>query len=105
MLCISIAMSIYARAQRRSGAARRAREIEHSEGSLEQDQRMFVGDMRQLRHDMLRGASNGIVSADREDVRQDWLAIVMVRGLARYGRAPALMGLTRFVHSRIEPYR
>ena len=54
--------------------------------------------MRHLRGDLRRGASAMIIAADREAVRQDWLDIVMDRGLTRDKLAPAGLDLARVVH-------
>ena len=65
---------------------------------------MFAQDVRHLRHDMLCGANDVTVSADREDVRQDWLAIVMDRRANRNGSAPALLDVMETVHRYVHAH-
>jgi hypothetical protein len=67
----------------------RALELQRSSGDLEQDQQVLAGDMRQLRRDLRHRANDGIINFEREEIRQDWLDIVMDRGLNRDNRLPA----------------
>jgi len=66
-----------------SSKSRSALELQCTSDDLEQDQLLLAADMRQLRRDLRHRANDGIINFEREEIRQDWLDIVMDRGLSR----------------------
>ena len=78
---LAVVVTMYSGARGEFVASRRGLEVRHSYSNLEQDQRMFAADMRQLRRDLRRRVTRPIISAEREAIVQDWRNIVMDRGL------------------------
>jgi len=78
-----------------SSKSRSALELQRSSRDLEQDQLLLAADMRQLRRDLRHRANDGIINFEREEIRQDWLDIVMDRGLNRDNRLPAPLDIAR----------
>ena len=78
------------------------REVQRSYSELEQDQEMLATDMRKLRRDLRRGVGGMQISLERDVIRQDWLNIVVDRGLKRAEVSPALadFGPPRWFMSR-----
>ena len=84
------AASIYSAAYGKSMKLERTREVPRSYSELEQDQAMLATDMRKLRRDLRRGVGGMQISLERDVIRQDWLNIVVDRGLKRAKVSPTL---------------
>jgi hypothetical protein len=84
------AASIYSAAHGKSMKSERTREVHRSYSELERDQEMLATDMRKLRRDLRRGVGGMQISLEREVIRQDWLNIVVDRGLKRAKVSPVL---------------
>ena len=98
--CLVFAASMYFRQRAGSVELVRRTEARHSYSDLEQDQKILAADMRQLRRDLRHRAGEMIISVERDTIRQDWLDIVIDRGLSRDSLAPALVDAARAAHSR-----
>jgi hypothetical protein len=96
-------VSIPSRPQSESNGSRRGRTHEFSASDLEQDQKLFADDIRKLRRDLRRGVPAAIVDFEREEVRQDWVHIIMDRGLSGAGPAPTVLDLARLPASTKRP--
>jgi hypothetical protein len=101
--CLFFAVSIRSRPQSESNGSRRGRTHEFSASDLEQDQKLFADDIRKLRRDLRRGVPAAIVDFEREEVRQDWVHIIMDRGLSGAGPAPTVLDLARLPASTKRP--
>jgi hypothetical protein len=94
-----LAASIYS-------GARGSMKMEHpgegprSYSNLAQDEIMLAADMRKLRRDLRRGASQIRLARERDEIRQDWLDIVAQRGLRGGDVSPALANFGKFVTKR-----
>ena len=94
-----LAASIYS-------GARGSMKMEHpgkgprSYSNLAQDEIMLAADMRKLRRDLRRSASQIRIARERDEIRQDWLDIVAQRGLKTTKVSPALVNFSRFLTRR-----
>ena len=94
-----LAASIYS-------GARGSRKMEHpdeglrSYSDLEQDEMALAADMRKLRRNLRRGASQIRIARERDEIRQDWLDIVAQRGLKTTNVSPGLVNFGRFLTRR-----
>jgi len=93
-----LAASIYS-------GARGSMKIEHPGkgprySDLAQDEIMLAADMRKLRRDLRRSASQIRIARERDEIRQDWLDIVAQRGLKTTNVSPALVNFGRFLTRR-----
>jgi hypothetical protein len=71
-----------------------------SYSNLAQDEIMLAADMRKLRRDLRRSASQIRIARERDEIRQDWLDIVAQRGLKTTNVSPALVNFGRFLTRR-----
>jgi hypothetical protein len=71
-----------------------------SYSELAQDEIMLAADMRKLRRDLRRGASQIRIARERDEIRQDWLDIVAQRSLQPANVSPALVNFGRFLTKR-----
>jgi hypothetical protein len=71
-----------------------------SYSALAQDEIMLAADMRKLRRDLRRGASQMRLARERDEIRQDWLDIVAQRGLRPGDVSPALANFGKFFTKR-----
>jgi hypothetical protein len=71
-----------------------------SYSNLAQDEIMLAADMRKLRRDLRRGASQIRIARERDEIRQDWLDIVAQRGLRPGDVSPALANFGKFFTKR-----
>jgi len=84
-----LAASIYS-------GARRSMKIEHpgegprSYSDLEQDEMALAADMRKLRRNLRRGVNRLGIAQERDEILQDWLNIVVDRGLKQANFSPAV---------------
>jgi hypothetical protein len=94
-----LAASIYSR-------GRGSMKMEHpgkgprSYSNLAQDEIMLAADMRKLRRDLRRSASQIRIARERDEIRQDWLDIVAQRGLKTTNVSPGLVNFGRFLTRR-----
>lgn len=98
--CLAIAVLINSGPRGDSVKFDRRLGVGHYYSNLEQDQKILAADMRRLRRDLRHRAGDMMISAEREAVRQDWLDIVIDRGLNRDPLAPALLDMAREGSSR-----
>ena len=94
-----LAASIYS-------GARGSMKMEHpgegprSYSNLAEDEIVLAADMRKLRRDLRRGASQIRIARERDEIRQDWLDIVAQRGLQPANVSPALANFGKFFTKR-----
>lgn len=62
-----------------------------SQSDLEQDEMALAADMRKLRRNLRRGVNQFQIAQERDEIRRDWLNIVVDRGLKRGNFSPALV--------------
>jgi len=68
----------------------------HSLSNLEQDEKILAGDMRKLRRDLRRDASQTQIAMERDKIRRDWINIVVDRSLGGARFSPTLVDLSRY---------
>jgi len=61
-----------------------------SHSDLEQDEMALAADMRKLRRNLRRGVNRLGIAQERDEILQDWLNIVLDRGLKRDSFSPTL---------------
>jgi hypothetical protein len=98
-LALLLAASIYSGA-RGSMKMEHPGEGPHSYSALAQDEIMLAADMRKLRRDLRRGASQMTLARERDEIRQDWLDIVAQRGLRPGDVSPALANFGKLFTKR-----
>jgi len=68
----------------------------HSLSNLEQDEKILAGDMRTLRRDLRRDATQPQIAMERDKIRRDWINIVVDRSLGGARFSPTLVDLSRY---------
>jgi hypothetical protein len=95
--CVSFSLllgaSIYSEARRKPMKSKQDSKVNRSHSDLEQDEIVLIADMRKLRRDLRRGASQSRILQERSMVRRDWLNIVADRGVKRAEASPTLVNL------------
>jgi hypothetical protein len=72
-----------------------ARKLHRSHSDLEQDEMTLAAVMRKLRRNLRRGVNQFQIAQERDEILQDWLNIVLDRGLKRDSFSPALVSFGR----------
>ena len=89
-----LAASIYLRARGRIKMEQPGQGA-RSHSDLEQDEMALAADMRKLRRNLRRGVNQFQIAQERDEILQDWLNIVLDRGLTQDSFSPALASFGR----------
>ena len=89
LFAASLSAALHGKAVKFSAAHR-------SLGNLEQDERILAGDMRKLRRDLRRDASQTQIAIERDKIRRDWINIVVDRSLGGARFSPTLVDLSPY---------
>jgi hypothetical protein len=92
-ISLLLAPSIFSAALGKLRNEKLAGQVHTSYSTLARDQELLAADMRKLRRDLRRGASQLRIFQERSMVRRDWLNIVADRGLERAEASPTLVNL------------
>ena len=92
-ICLLFAASLSAALH---GKAVKFSAIHRPSSNLELDERILTDDMRKLRRDLRRDASQTQIAMERDKIRRDWINIVVDRSLGGARFSPTLVDLSRY---------